>query len=84
MNEDHVRFLEELAQKGYHPGDKINRVDLFTRVVASIGYAADWAAYAGSYEWDYESIASNGDKISEEDAKRIFPEIAALDLRYRY
>ena len=81
--EEHLNFLEELAKKGYHPGDKINRVDLFTRVVASIGYGHDWAAYTGSYEWDWDKVARNGDKISEEDANRIFPEIAALGLRWR-
>jgi hypothetical protein len=52
-------------------------------VVAVIGWAHDWAAYEQSYpdQTSIYDIASNGDKISREEAETLFPELKIL--RYR-
>jgi hypothetical protein len=52
-------------------------------VVAVIGYAHDWAAYEQAYpdQTTPEYIASNGDKISRDEAMELFPELSSL--RYR-
>jgi hypothetical protein len=76
-------WLAKLAKKGYKPGDKINRVHYCAKFVASIGEGKDWAVYVAPFSWTWEMCAERGHKISKEDAKRIFPEIAALRLYYR-
>ena len=43
------------------------------KIVAVIGWANDYAAYASPAEWTDERCASNGDKISADEAHRLFP-----------
>jgi hypothetical protein len=52
-------------------------------VVAVIGFSNDWAAYERSYPQQNTSdlIARHGDKIGENEARQLFPELAKL--RYR-
>jgi hypothetical protein len=46
-------------------------------VVAVIGYIHDWAAYEQAYsdQTTPEYIASNGDKIGQDEARKLFPEL---------
>lgn len=46
--------------------------------VAVIGYAGDWACYEQAYpdQKTAMQIAANGDKISAEQARHLFPEFS--------
>lgn len=63
----------ECTEKGPHGG----------RVVASIGYVGDWAAYEQCYpdQTTVETIAKNGDKIGEDQARILFPELKEYSWR---
>lgn len=52
-------------------------------VVATIGWIHDFAVYEQAYpdQTTPEYIASNGDKIGQEDARALFPEL--VDYLYR-
>ena len=52
-------------------------------VVAVIGYGHDWAAYEQTYpdQIGPDLIAHHGDKISEEQACDLFPELKNLSYR---
>ncbi len=60
------------------PGDLQEGDKLGTVIVAVIGYVNDWAAYEieirpdGSMP-DCEQVATNGEKISQQAAERLFP-----------
>lgn len=60
------------------PGDKLCYV-----VVAVVGDASDWAAYAGLSDWSPERVANNGDKIDQEAAERLFPVCVNAGLQWR-
>jgi hypothetical protein len=56
------------------------------KIIAVIGFAGDWAAYAGLTDWSDEEVAGSGDKISREAAEAaeaLFsaPKIAGLKYR---
>ena len=51
------------------------------KVVAVIGWARDFAAYEGLDNMSIYSIASNGDKISEREARSLFPELSSYKYR---
>lgn len=53
------------------------------KVVATAGYANDWAAYRGPSDWSDQSVAASGDKISEEAAEAVFYVMVASGRRYR-
>lgn len=53
------------------------------KVVASIGYADDWAAYYGFTRWTDAFCAAHGDKLRQDVAEGLFPDIVAAGLRYR-
>jgi hypothetical protein len=38
------------------------------KIVAVAGYGNDWACYVGPTDWSDEHVASNGNKVSEEEA----------------
>lgn len=42
------------------------------KIVASAGFADDWAAYRGPSHWSDQQVAESGDKISEGQAKAVF------------
>ncbi len=44
-------------------------------VVAKEGWAGDWAAYRGRPGESAEDVAHHGDKLSHEEAARLFPQI---------
>jgi hypothetical protein len=47
------------------------------KVVAVVGSTGkDWAAYCAPTTWPDDEVATNGDKISEEAAKQLFPTLA--------
>jgi len=54
------------------------------KVVAVVGHANDWAAYKGPSDWSDDDVARNGDKIGEEEAKRLFYSLGHSDLVYRW
>jgi len=71
--------------KVYHPGDIItasHRGPHGRAVVAVIGYDDDFAAYEQSNQFQTTSmaIATSGDKLIEEQARPLFPDI---QLHYR-
>jgi hypothetical protein len=45
-------------------------------VVASEG-GVDWAAYWGPRNWEFDRIKNEGDKLSEESARALFPLISS-------
>ena len=51
------------------------------KLVAVIGAIGDFAVYEGKVLWDDHLVASEGDKISEEEARRKFPELASYHYR---
>ena len=53
-------------------------------VIAVVGYAGDWTAYEQSYpdQITPDLIARQGDKISQDAAEELFPELAKA-LRWR-
>ena len=53
----------------------------YNRYVAVEGEVEDWACYVGSRTQDVKTIAAYGDKISEEEAKELFPEFEHLRWR---
>ncbi len=46
------------------------------KIVAVVGYGNDWAAYIGPSEWTDQRVSEEGDKISEDAAKNLFPAMA--------
>ena len=52
------------------------RVQIIT-VVAVIGHVNDWAAYEQAYpdQTTPDDIARNGDKISQDQARELFPDL---------
>ena len=70
----------------FQPGSVIECNELSSHgkmVVAVIGYARDWAAYEQSYpdQITLQDIADNGDKLSKDEARRLFPELNSLAYR---
>ena len=59
----------------------IEQSDRGHTLVAVIGMIGDFAVYEGPEGWPDSYVASNGDKISEEEARRKFPELAAYHYR---
>lgn len=51
------------------------------KLVAVIGHIGDFAVYEGPAEWGTDYIATNGDKIGEDEARERFPELK--DYNYR-
>lgn len=58
------------------PGDR-----MAIKIVAVIGWDNDWAAYYSLTNWSDDEVAENGDKLSEREARPLFP--VCKDLRYR-
>lgn len=55
------------------PPSKVDDGDAFAvKVVAVAGHSEDWAAYAGPTDLTDEEIAEGGDKLAEEEVKRLF------------
>jgi len=52
------------------------------KIVAVIGWGHDWAAYEG--KGTVKHVAEYGNKISQFEAERLFPDIAASGLYYRW
>jgi hypothetical protein len=53
------------------------------KIVAVAGHANDWAAYRGYSDWPDELVASNGDKIEQEQAEAVFWAMANSGRSYR-
>jgi hypothetical protein len=50
------------------------------RVVAVEGAIGDWAAYSGPADWSRYEVARRGDKLLDDEARSMFPDIT---LAYR-
>lgn len=55
--------------------------DVTYKFVAKIGHVGDFAVYCGRILWDNYEVASFGDKIPEEEARKLFPELEAYTYR---
>lgn len=53
------------------------------KVVAVVGSADDWAAYRAPLDWTDERVCTEGDKLSKEQAKAMFPSFANSGRYYR-
>lgn len=53
------------------------------KVIAVIGWANDWAAYLGLLDSSDDCVANNGDKVSQYDAEKLFPNLVKAGLHYR-
>ena len=69
INPDTIIPCSSLSDEGY-------------KVVAVIGWANDFSAYQYYIESSDEDCASKGDKISSEQARRLFPELANYSYRH--
>ncbi len=57
--------------------DEIRNGDRFGyKVMAVIHSDQSWCAYRGNTEWSDEQIAQNGDEISHQVARELFPTLA--------
>lgn len=65
------------------PVDLVPNDAIAVKVVAVIGYGGEWAAYMGLTSWTDDETAQQGDKILEEAAELLFPQIARAGLVYR-
>jgi hypothetical protein len=59
----------------------IARSHFYNRYVAVEGEVDDWACYVGARTDSIEHVKDYGDKISEEEARELFPEFE--NLRWR-
>ena len=59
----------------------ISRTHYNNRFVAVEGAVNDWACYVGKKSDTVEKIKAYGDKIGEEEARELFPEIEQLRWR---
>lgn len=71
---------------GRFAGRYYNSCGYACAVVASLGYADDWAAYIGGCPGENEEgiltyVAAYGTKLSEKDARHYFPELAEMAYR---
>ena len=69
--------------RGTSPSD-IEPGDAFAiKIVAVAGYVDDWAAYIGPAHWSDERVATQGDKLSPEQAGPLFYVLRASGRVYR-
>lgn len=59
-----------------YPGEISGRI-----FVAVIGWVNDFAVYTAPQEWTVDHTASNGDKIGEDEARRLFPNMKGYSYR---
>ena len=57
--------------------------DATIAVAARVGQTGDWAAYYQNPYWGPKRVATLGDKLPEEAARRLFPNELWATLRYR-
>ena len=65
-------------------GDEVQEGDRYGYkliAVIHVGWSG-WAVYRGPTAWSDEHVAENGDCVSEEAAKALFPTLAALHRVY--
>ena len=60
---------------------KLSTLHYYNFYVAIEGSVGDWACYVGNRTQSFADVASYGDKISEEEARQLFPEFK--NLRWR-
>ncbi len=54
------------------------------KIVATVGFANDWAAYEGPSNWSDQRVASEGNKIDVGLARRLFFVLGQSGRSYRY
>jgi hypothetical protein len=80
QSKDNMEFLNPYTTKprDLKPGDNLCYV-----VVATVGDVGDWAAYAGLADWTPDQVATEGEKIDQKAAERLFPVCVNAGLRWR-
>ena len=53
---------------------KLSKIHLYNHFVAVEGAVGDWVCYVGQRNDSVDKVASYGDKISEAEARTLFPE----------
>ena len=65
------------------PSD-VKQGDAFAvKVVATAGYANDWAAYRGPSDWSDQAVAASGDRLDKKAAEALFYVMRASGRHYR-
>jgi hypothetical protein len=59
----------------------ISKIHLYNHFVAVEGCVGDWACYVGQRNDSIQKVAAYGDKISETEARELFPEFKHLRWR---
>lgn len=59
----------------------ISKTHLYNHYVAVEGAVGDWACYVGQRQDSAEYVKAYGDKISEAEARQLFPEFKHLQWR---
>lgn len=59
----------------------ISKTHLYNHFVAVEGEVGDWACYVGTRQQNNEYVKAYGDKISESEARELFPEFKKLQWR---
>ena len=90
MSENLQERVKRLRAAGFYPDQTAFRVICGEKnegpqdqifIVAVVGQICDWAAYRGQPGWGLAKAKSNGDKISEQLARELFPEFGPLEYR---
>jgi len=65
------------------PGE-VRPLDAFAVKIVAWAHTTgwSWAAYYGPSDWTDEEVAKNGDELSENIAKGLFPVLAATGMLY--
>lgn len=79
----YIKWNEAIAES-LKPGARLHRFDGMFGWVVRIGNNNDWACYEAYSWWQLDTIADYGDKISEEEARNLFPVCLEAGLNYRH
>ncbi len=66
------------------PKARLYRLEETFGYVARIGNNDDYAVYRGDADWTLDAIADYGNKISEQEARGLFPICLEAGLTYRW
>ncbi|MDM9583117.1 hypothetical protein [Nostoc sp. GT001] len=66
------------------PKARLYRFEEMLGYVARIGNNNDYAVYCASADWTLDTIADYGNKISEQEARDLFPICLEAGLNYRW
>lgn len=73
--------MKNLDDKKFAPGTELQKVIGRSRYVARIGGIQDWACYYADAAKSQEEVSRYGDKLSQDNAYKIFPELKEYSYR---